>query len=651
MPYPRVYVRVTFVSTKVGSKPPINIDSPMDMSEILGDITSNEYDRLKSRLFEIVEESEHQLFFHKDNAHRYKFDESALQKGAVYGMKDRRKKDGSEANRKLTARNLVAIESASEFQKHLENVSEVAYQRRGRNNRLKKVDSYRVDLCVVLIREKEKKAAPATTIVCNSNGADGTIATSGSGGGTKRKGAPLPFSFPASKIGISLYAPIETQQKRDTAKTGVPSGKTIKEFVYDLTPFISGKYSTNDDLSFGPSLDEEGEAVGEDFIADFTLSHFRKDLMGIARDDFAEEYGVAKKSLGRKCKLYVQKQWNSSAWTELPTTETFLRTLREQMTTKSRVKNSVVLLRFSFGRAKAGTEFQTEREMNDYVCKDFGDGIGFSQNEVPASPYIRQVGAIKRDECWNKPARISELIVSLYKNKEGKLFHGFVKEHGNSFFRIVSADLSIRKNASIYLPTLNDPSNHPFSDEMIDTHLLSFFMRSHMNDLPGSPLPETGKFPPTNISMMEIPPTLREWKQTQQQQQVQGYHVTPPPPFNPHQLHTSSSVRISNSEACGGDIMTITFRAEWDEELETSVIIEDSLSSSSTMDSVMAEGEVLDDLGVSADTIVDYKFLIKKKTGSTVTLKWKRYKKLTVDTLIRINNVDTDYVIILKRSV
>ena len=110
----------------------------MDMSELLGDITSNEYDRLKSRLFEIVEESEHQLFFYKDNAHRYRFGESALQKGTLYGMKDGRKKDGSEANRKLTSRNLVAIELASEFQKHLENVSEVAYQQRGRNNRLKR---------------------------------------------------------------------------------------------------------------------------------------------------------------------------------------------------------------------------------------------------------------------------------------------------------------------------------------------------------------------------------------------------------------------------------------------------------------------------------------------------------------------------------
>ena len=47
-------------------------------------------------------------------------------------MKDRKKKDESEANRKFTARNLVAIELASEFQKYLENVSEVVYQQWGR---------------------------------------------------------------------------------------------------------------------------------------------------------------------------------------------------------------------------------------------------------------------------------------------------------------------------------------------------------------------------------------------------------------------------------------------------------------------------------------------------------------------------------------
>ena len=59
MPHPHVYVRVTLVSTKVGSKPSINIDSPMDIFDLLGGITSNEYDKLKSRLFESLEESEH----------------------------------------------------------------------------------------------------------------------------------------------------------------------------------------------------------------------------------------------------------------------------------------------------------------------------------------------------------------------------------------------------------------------------------------------------------------------------------------------------------------------------------------------------------------------------------------------------------------
>ena len=77
------------------------------------------------------------------------------------------------------------------------------------------------------------------------------------------------------------------------------------------------------------------------------------------------------------------------AWTELQSTVVFLQTLRKQMTTKSRVKNGVVLLRLSFGRTKAGTEFQTEREMEDYVCLSFGDGISFSQNEIQNSPYNR----------------------------------------------------------------------------------------------------------------------------------------------------------------------------------------------------------------------------------------------------------------------
>ena len=61
------------------------------------------------------------------------------------------------------------------------------------------------------------------------------------------------------------------------------------------------------------------------------------------------------------------------------------------------MKNGVVLMRISFGRTKAGAEFQTEREIDDYVCNDFRDGIDFSQNKNPGSPFVRQVSAIKRD--------------------------------------------------------------------------------------------------------------------------------------------------------------------------------------------------------------------------------------------------------------
>ena len=45
--------------------------------------------------------------------------------------------------------------------------------------------------------------------------------------------------------------------------------------------------------------------------------------MGMAVKEFAVEYGIATKSLGPNCKLFVQKQWNSSSWTEIHTTEFF----------------------------------------------------------------------------------------------------------------------------------------------------------------------------------------------------------------------------------------------------------------------------------------------------------------------------------------
>ena len=68
------------------------------------------------------------------------------------------------------------------------------------------------------------------------------------------------------------------------------------------------------------------------------------------------------------------------------------------------------------------------------MCEDFGDGMKFSQNGEVALPYIRKVGKIKRDDCWNKPAHIAELVSALYTNQSSKLHFGFLKEHGNSFY-------------------------------------------------------------------------------------------------------------------------------------------------------------------------------------------------------------------------
>ena len=148
-----------------------------------------------------------------------------------------------------------------------------------------------------------------------------------------------------------------------------------------------------------PLLDDEVEPRNEDFVSTFTLYRLRNDLMVLARDIFMEEYGVGKKSLGPKYKLLVQKQWNILLWMEVSNTKVFIWLMTGQMATKSRVKNKALHIRFSFGRLKAGLEFKAEREMENYVCQDFGDGIKFSQNEAPASPFLRMVRAVKREKC------------------------------------------------------------------------------------------------------------------------------------------------------------------------------------------------------------------------------------------------------------
>ena len=643
MPRARVFVKATFVSTKAAKTPSVVIERPDDISELVGDICCKGYDLLKYRLAEIVKDTTNSFWFQKDETYLYTFDESSLPNGGIYGMKERRSED-SDLAAKLTASKLIPLKCARDFDRNVTSAATVKYRLGGRR-KVRKPEHYTVELCVVLIREKRKKVAPVSSIVCPS-----TATLSSRTGGQKRKSPPPAFTFQAKKVCITLFAPIETEKKKTGVRTGVPPGKTSKELMFDLGTFIVGGVDDDSDDS-SPSLDDADDNGDERFDDTLTLSFFCKELMVLAMNGFPEEYSILKKSLGRRCKLFVQKQWNLSSWLEVPNTEVFIRLLKEQMCTKSRVTDNTVHIRFSFGRAKAGLEFVTEEDFHGYCCADFGEGIHFSQSEVPASPIVRQVGAVKRDECWNKPARVADLVAGLYKNEKGKLYHGFLKEHGNSFFKIISADLSIRKDTSAFLPFLNDPTK-PITNEFIDNSLLPIFIRSHINDIVGNPMPETKKYPPTNETMMVMPPTLCEWKATQLQtvhlQQLQ--HVTPPYHHLSHNTIPSSSLLPNNIDDVNGEITALTFRASWDDDLEVSVIIEDTLSSNSTMAIVMEHGDVFDDLCVRADTISSYKFVVAKKNGGKLTFKWKKFMNVTVNTLIRISNIDDDYVITLKDS-
>ena len=94
-----------------------------------------------------------------------------------------------------------------------------------------------------------------------------------SGISSKKQKVSSPFVFQASKIGITLYAPIETIQKKKTVTIDVLSGKTNKELIFDLSPFIivgvcSNKYESEISSSL---LDEEVVIHDEYFASELTL--------------------------------------------------------------------------------------------------------------------------------------------------------------------------------------------------------------------------------------------------------------------------------------------------------------------------------------------------------------------------------------------
>ena len=96
---------------------------------------------------------------------------------------------------------------------------------------------------------------------------------------------------------VVLSAQIETQKKKHSISTGVPSGKTSEEFTYDLEEFVT-RNDSNDDIRNKESSDESENLVddkndedrGDEHLTSFlTLSRFRRDMMDTAPHDFPKE--------------------------------------------------------------------------------------------------------------------------------------------------------------------------------------------------------------------------------------------------------------------------------------------------------------------------------------------------------------------------
>ena len=110
------------------------MESPVDITKHIGDIQSKDRAELKSRLMHIVENTKYKMYSHRDNAHKYRYDVTALQSNTICGMSEKWESIRGNTNKKLIASKLSPIQSAVESKKHWEEVSEVIYQRWIRRN-------------------------------------------------------------------------------------------------------------------------------------------------------------------------------------------------------------------------------------------------------------------------------------------------------------------------------------------------------------------------------------------------------------------------------------------------------------------------------------------------------------------------------------
>ena len=192
------------------------------------------------------------------------------------------------------------------------------------------------------------------------------------------------------------------------------------------------------------------------------------------------------------------------------------------------------------------------------------------------------------------------------------------------------------------------------SNEDLDLRLLNIYAQRHFNDTKdGKLLPQTYCFPPTNPDMMIAPPTYKEWKTTKKASndiltaENFGSHnyvfrQAQIPDDRPQVVGFNATPSASKDEVVG-----LTFYLYDNDDDQASVIIDGNpLSLNSSMMDVLDEYNINDELLII--NIEKCKFLIKLKSGLHLHLKYNRFHRMTVNTVISLENISDNYLIIIK---
>ena len=313
---------------------------------------------------------------------------------------------------------------------------------------------------------------------------------------------------------------------------------------------------------------------------------------------------------------------------ELAETESLIRLLTDQMSKSKRVTaTGELVLRISFGKSKRGFEFEDEEEFEDYVGSVRGDAVTFSQDGEGHSPFESKFGVVLREDSWKKPGKVAELIQFMYTDDTCKLFYGFTHEHGNSFYRIIMANLSSYKDASPFIQYLSDNIDSSPTKDIIDNKLLTIYNSYHQSDSFGV-LPQLNKFPPTNESMCRVPPRYNDWKRHQT-----AATIITPNNFGSGSRIGDNCVGGNQLQMTEDEIIVVRFVCE---ENESCVIIQDPLNDNSKMSDVMLTGDVLDDLfDGDVSNVEKYKYKIRT-IQSGFQLKWSQFENMTVGVFKRL---------------